>query len=571
MAQSDFIALNSNFDQWKKTSGAGLTGINLFNYYAIENFLKDFPVSHKEIMAGAVDKSGDGGIDAFYFFANRKFVFDDAKLEAGLDYNFSLMIFQCKEGSGFSPVEIGKVASFASDLLDPQKNEAQYAVAYHAKIKALIRTFKDQFNQVAGSVQKFEISFYYISKLDLDASAIDSNVTASENNLRSIIKKHFPKVEFTMHYISAEKLIAQARIRKRNEKSLKYSDSMQTEEGWITLVKLPEFYKFLQDEQGNFHEQILEENVRGFLKKTSVNEGIKQTLSDSKSAEFWLLNNGVTILTEGISPASKATLKLADPQIVNGLQSSRHVYDYFKNIGGGNADDVRRIVVRVIETKDDAIRDQIINATNSQNKIAAEALRATEPIQRKIEDLFASFDLYYDRRKGHHKDKGKPVAKIVSVREALQANLAVVQRLPDAARARPSDYLDKDDLYKKVYLDETVPLTVHVKSLQIVRRVESTTAKQEYLDKLLDLQFYVSFVVAARAIGNAHIPPRQLAALDVSTIDNSIFEKAFEDVFKVYREHGEDANASKSAKMREGVILMMENEIHADAKQHTLL
>lgn len=566
MAASDVIALNSHFDQWKNTSGAGLTGISLFNYYVIENFLKDFPVSHKEIMAGAVDNSGDGGIDAFYFFANRKFVFDDANLEPGTDYNFNLTLFQCKEGSGFSPVEIGKIASFAGDLLDPQKAEHQYAVAYHSKLKSLMRTFKDQFFQVAGSVQKFEVNFYYVSKLDLDENAIDLNVTTSENNLSSVIKKHFPKAEFSMHYISAEKLLAQAKLRKKNEKNLKYVNSITTEEGQITLVKLTEFYKFIRDEQGNFHEQVLEENVRGYLKKTNVNEGIKSTLNDSKSAEFWLLNNGVTVLTDGIASAPKMTLKLSDPQIVNGLQSSRHIYDYFKNIGGGQSDDPRRIVVRVIETKDDAVRDQIIHATNSQNKIAAEALRATEPIQRKIEEVFASFDLYYDRRKGHHRDKGKPVAKIVSVREALQANLAIAQRLPDAARARPSDYLGKDDLYKNIYLNENIPLTVHVKSLLLVRRVENFAAKMEYLEKMLDLQFYVSLVVAARAMGNAHIPPNLLAALDISAIPDSTFEEAFDTASVIYQTHGADANASKSAKMREAVISMLEEEIHGNAK-----
>ena len=321
--------------------------------------------------------------------------------------------------------------------------------------------------------------------------------------------------------------------------------------------------QFLQDEHGDFHEQMLEENVRGFQKKTPVNEGIKQTLHEpNKSAEFWLLNNGVTILTDELVPAPKSVIKIKDPQIVNGLQSSRHIYEYYKSLAGLPNDDNRRIVVRVIESKDETVRDQIINATNSQNKMPAEALRATEPIQRKIEDVFANFGLFYDRRKGHYKDKGKPAAKIVSVREVLQAVLSIILRLPDVARARPSDYLNDDAKYKEVYLNEKIPIPAIVRSTEIVRRVENFAAAQEHKDRMLDLQFYVALIVAARALENAHIPPNLLAALNIAGIDKSVFEKAFTDAFSVYKKYGGDANASKNAKMRVDIVSMLEAEIH---------
>ena len=160
------------------------------------------------------------------------------------EYRFNLIVIQCKEGSGFSPVEMGKFILFADDLLDPQRVEADYKALYHAKLRALMQNFKDQYLQVAGSVTKFEVSFIYVSKLDIDQPPAGSDVVASENKLRAIIAKHFPKADFAMNYVNAEKLLTQAKLRKRNEKVLTYSNQIVTPEGWITLVELPEFFKF---------------------------------------------------------------------------------------------------------------------------------------------------------------------------------------------------------------------------------------------------------------------------------------------------------------------------------------
>jgi hypothetical protein len=568
MAASDFMALTSNFSQWQKTRGEGLTGAIPFNYYVAENFLKAYPVNDKEIMAGSVDKSGDGGIDAFYFFANRKFVFEDTKLDPDSDYKFNLVIFQCKEGNGFSPIEMGKFVFFADDLLDPHREEADYKDSYHDKLKALMQTFKDKYSQVAGSVTSMEIDLIYVSKLDVDEPADDTDVKEKETLLAKTVAKHFPKAAFNMNYVNAAKLLTQVQLRKRKDKGLVYeSQAIQTPEGWVVLVRLAALYKFLQDDHGNFFEQMLEENVRGFQGKTPVNDGIKLTLKEpAESAEFWLLNNGITVLTEEIKPGPKATLTIINPQIVNGLQTSRHIFEYYKGGAGIPPEDKRRILVRVIETNDDDIRDQIINATNSQNKMPAEALRATDPIQKKIEDVFATYGLFYDRRKGHYKDLGKPAKKIVSVREVLQATLAVLLRLPDVARGRPTDYLNEEEKYKEVYLDEKVPLTVHVKSTELVSRIEGHKSKQAHKDRLLDLQFYVAYIAAARTLGNAHVPAQKLAALNVPKIKDAVISRAFNDAYTAYMKFGGDANASKSREMREYVIKKMETELHAKKK-----
>ena len=207
----------------------------------------------------------------------------------------------------------------------------------------------------------------------------------------------------------------------------------------ILGTRFPEDYRaFLLDEHGDLHERIFESNVRGFQQNTPVNIGIRKTLQNPGQADFWLLNNGIIILAAKTEPAGYKMLKIEDPQIVNGLQTSRQIYNYYRQTNASNSDE-HRILVRVIRETDEAVRDDIIRATNSQNKMPPEALRATDRIHGQIEALFRQYDLYYDRRKGYYKDEGKPIAKIVSVMELLQAMLAIALRRPDDARARPRD------------------------------------------------------------------------------------------------------------------------------------
>ena len=425
MPPNDVMALESNFSRWMATRGAGLTGTNPFNYYCAEKFLKLYPVTDKEIATGIVDQPLDGGVDGFFFFANRKYVFDSPLLDPDEEWRINLVIFQCKEGSGFSPVEMGKFVFFTEDLLDLNRAEAQYKSVYHSRLKKLMKTFKDQVSHIAGAIASIHVEYFYITKLDCGIPVTGDPVSVYAERLEKEVNKHFPKATHHIEFADAPKLFAQASFRKPKDKKLTYSSqTIQSEEGWIGLVGLREFYRFLQDEHGDFHEEMLEENVRGFLQQTPVNEGIAKTLRErEKSAEFWVLNNGVTILADQLIPSGSFTLTIKDPQIVNGLQTSRNVFDYYKPLNGGVESDKRRVLVRIIESKDEGIRDQIIKATNSQNKMPPEALRATDEIHRKIEEVFGQFGLYYDRRRGYYKDQRKPAAQIVSVRDVLQAIL----------------------------------------------------------------------------------------------------------------------------------------------------
>src|SRR5262249_29295881 len=202
----------------------------------------------------------------------------------------------------------------------------------------------------------------------------------------------------------------------------------------------------LEDDSGRLAERIFESNVRGFVLDSGVNDEIAESIRrPTAEPNFWQLNNGVTMIAAKTAPAH-LMLTVDDPQIVNGLQTSRVIFDTLNK----NAEDDRTVLVRVIETTDQKTQDRIIKATNSQNKMQAASLRMTDQIHRDIEQAFKEDDLFYDRRKGFYKDQGRPIKKIVSVNSVAQAAISIMLQRPDDARARPGDYFKDEKRYRSI-------------------------------------------------------------------------------------------------------------------------
>jgi hypothetical protein len=143
------------------------------------------------------------------------------------------------------------------------------------------------------------------------------------------------------------------------------------------------------------------------------------------------------------------------PLIVNGLQTSNKIWQYF--LEQHEVNDERHVLVRVIQATDESTRDKIIRATNRQTPIGSSQLKATERIHRDIEAYFRTRSKYYERRKNSYKNAGKPKRDIFSINEVAQAIIAIVLARPDDARARPGSLLKSEGDYNKVF-DPNAPL-----------------------------------------------------------------------------------------------------------------
>jgi len=452
---------------------------------------------------------------------------------------------QVKSDEGFSPIAVDKFYWFVDDLLDLDRKKAAYHSTYHADLITAMRIFKDKFGVVVGETPPLDVECIYVVRKDVQAN---QDCLKSAETVKQRVTKYFPQAKSAFRFVNASGLWAQVQARPPKKKVLTWAaQPMSTQEGEIGLVKLSDYYAFIRDEDGKIAERFFDSNVRGYWPTSEINKQIADTLRANNGPEFWLLNNGITILTEKTGTASGfLAVEIHDPQIVNGLQTSRQIYSHFS--AGGDTDDNRRVLVRVIKSGDKTIRDEVIRCTNSQNKMPEEALRATDPIHRELEQAFHTRGLYYDRRKGHYRDQGKPVDQIVSIIEVLQSVLSMVLQRPDEARARPRDYVKYNESYKSVFASK-YSLTLYIKTTEICRRVREFLADKQ-LEPIhrRNIYFYLCMYVCCELTASAYAVPSVIEKLDASKIPDHNLEDSYVRVSKKYESLAEKSKDSGGEK-----------------------
>lgn len=533
MSQNDVIALEANLRNWVNSRGQGLSNVDQFVYYCLEQLLKPFHLNDEEILYGITDAPNDGGVDAIYFLVNRReLVREETALDDTAVSKAHLIIAQVKTSGGFQMTEIEKLVFFTDDLLDLSRQVESVTTRYHPRLIQIMRSFKEKYLQLAGSFPEVSVDYYYVTKGD--ELSPDTKAADSADKVKQKVLEHLNKAQCSFNFVNLQRLLECVRQRPPRERILVWSESpMQTVNGYVGLAKLADFFDFIRDEHGDLAEHIFESNVRGFQQNTLVNVQIRQSLRTGKKADFWLLNNGVTVIATNTQTAGHKRLALEDPQIVNGLQTAREIFNYFREEQPQN--EQRQILVKVIQTGDEMVRDAVIKATNSQNAMPAASLRATDPIHHQIEDLFKQYGWFYDRRKGFYKDNGKPIRKIVSVTELVQAVISVLLQRPDDARARPSDYIKDDARYEAVFGKDKIPLGAYLACVLLLRRVE------DFLDSLdleagakRNVKFYITAYLACVLTKALSPPVERVLPINPSSIEDGVLKDCYKRVWKRY-------------------------------------
>jgi hypothetical protein len=534
MASNEIITVEAHFKTWREQRFPNPPkGFNAFEYYCVELFTRHFDISDPQVKNGIVGGGQNGGVDGFFVFANGEVIDAETELTPKEVPEIRVLVMQVKSDEGFSPVALDKLHWFLDDLLDLSRKKAEYHTAYNDDLIAAMRLFKDKFQVVVGETPPLFVDCVYIIKKDVDPN---EDCIRSAEAIKKKIREHFQHAVPEVRFIGGSGIYKQLETRPPNKKRLKWSaQPMPTQEGEVGLVKIEDYFEFVKEPDGKIAERFFDSNVRGYWPTATVNKAIVKTLEDpSKNPEFWLLNNGITILAEKVDAAGYLEMDIHDPQIVNGLQTSRSIYNYFNRPSppdGAN----RRVLVRIIKTTDKNVRDAVIRCTNSQNEMPEEALRTTDPIHRQLETLFGTNNLFYDRRKGHYREQRKPADRIISVVEVLQAMVSIVLKRPDDARGRPRDYFKKTDSYKTVFGVDVYPLTMYFKTAQIARKVG------EFLDnKVLEsihrrnVNFYLCMYAACVKSGNAYAVPSEILKVDPETLTEPFLEDCFGRVWKQY-------------------------------------
>jgi hypothetical protein len=174
------------------------------------------------------------------------------------------------------------------------------------------------------------------------------------------------------------------------------------EESYVVTAKAKDFVdRLLIDDGKNLRQRIFEENVRDFIGSDSeINAEISSTLEDSiKQNRFGILNNGITIVSPDVRVQGNE-IYLRGYQIVNGCQTSNLLYEHREKI----SNDVT-VMLKMVETADSTIVDDIVRATNRQTKVQDDEFLATLDTVKGIERYFNArgvdeeHRLFFERRK----------------------------------------------------------------------------------------------------------------------------------------------------------------------------
>lgn len=167
----------------------------------------------------------------------------------------------------------------------------------------------------------------------------------------------------------------------------------------IALCTANEFIKLLKTDEGVIRKSLFDDNVRDFQGQSGVNTEILTTIENSPS-KFILLNNGITIVCDEFV-ATNRKLKIVNPQIVNGCQTSHVIFDAWQK--GLSITDVP-LNIKVISTKNQDVSNDIVRGTNRQNIVLDEAFEATKEFHKSLEEFFNHYSnglqnkIYYERR-----------------------------------------------------------------------------------------------------------------------------------------------------------------------------
>lgn len=557
MNANDKIILEQIIDQEHKERAGSSSKSEFFEIFVAEQVLKDYDLGYDEIESGIIGGANDGGIDSMYVLVNGELAledFDISTLKKGVVID--TVLIQAKLTDSFGETAIDKMTSATEELFNLGKDLNSMKSVFNDGLRASVANFRRIYSGLASKFPELRFRYIYATK----GSDPHPNVQRKADTLGEKLKGLFSHADFSFNFLGAAELLTHARREPPTAHSLILAEnpiSSTGDIGYVALVKIRDFDAFIRDEAGKLRRNLFEANVRDYQGSTAVNEEIADSLKVKEGEDFWWLNNGVTIVAAKATVSAK-TLTLEDPQIVNGLQTSNEIYRHFSD--ANTTGDERNLLVRVIVPTKPESRDRVIKATNSQTNIPPASLRATDKIHRDIEEHLRPYGLFYDRRKNLHKNEGRPINQIIGIPLMAQAVMAIMLQRPDDARARPSSLLKKDEDYTKVFSTST-PIGAYRLCATIIRKIDSLMRADPTLDarERNNLLFYVAMRTAAIATRKKAPSAADVAAIDLTLVNEDTIIKSFEAVKSIYDRMGGGDQIAKGSQF----VLAVKAEIEA--------
>lgn len=454
-----------------------------------------FGIDIDEAFDSITDGGNDRGCDALYI--------DDE----GEKNDIHIFQVKCvnefsKSSSNFPGGEVDKITSFLEDLLTEDHDGLSGA---NEKLKLKVR---DAIETLSNS--NATVTVHFLGNL---ASLIEdekeriltkfSKYTAVKYEAHTLdslsdffLQKSIPNLTREIAVVDTDFFI-------RSDKNLR--STVATVQA-IDLVNA----LMLDNDKTKVDTRIFDQNVRIYLKKSNrINSAIIDSALSDDNYLFWYRNNGLTITCDKMEIGTtkrNPKIKIKNIQIVNGGQTSNCLFEAYKR-DPDKLNDVL-ILVRIIETEAEDVKLAVSESTNSQTPINIRDLKSNSRQQRQLEDMFADYDLYYERKLNQHQNQ--PRAKRVDALSAGQSYLAYGLGLPEVALKDRGRVFG--NLYETVFHESITPeqLYMPLQLMRSINQIKSETRKKlrnnEQLEtgevSIIYAAFHVLFALKQIAVKN---------------------------------------------------------------------
>ena len=548
MSKNAQILLDNLIEQEFQSNDNYSSISDYFEFFSASQILKNQGLSDDEIDNGIVGKGLDGGCDSIYLFLNNLLITPDVveHISAPKDSILEMIIIQSKKTNSFGEDAVMKWKTISGNLLDLSKTTTDFMTRYNADVLEAFTTFRDTYTRLITSRVKLKFRFYYATL----ASDLHPNVVQQAEELKDTIKRLFPNAVVEVTFVDSDTLFDMYNAMIENRVNLRFADIpiSPNQKNYIALVDLKSYFKFIVNDEGDVRKSFFDSNVRDYQGKNNVNSSISETLHRADNNDFWWLNNGVTVLASEATLVNNRELQIVNPEIVNGLQTSMEIYNYFSENREALESEKRSILLRIIVPDNEESRDQIIFATNNQTNIPKATLRVTDPIHLQIEMYFKSRGLFYDRRKNYYKNQGRKPAEIIGVSFLAQCLITIFLKKPDYARARPSTLLNDEKTYNELY-EKNNDLEVFYRVALLGKKIQKNVRSVSNYSpaEKSDILYYVLYAVIAAVLSKKNIIPSDIKNLDMDSVTDNIIENIRNRVYEIYKQHGGNGRVAKSA------------------------
>lgn len=382
-----------------------------------------------------VGQGGDTGIDALAIIVNNTLVTDADTLNELAEQNDyvdpTFVFVQAETSSSFTSAKIGTFGFGVTDFFSREPK-----LARSNDIKNLSEITDLIVGKFAPILRTPKCYLYYVTTGNWQD---DTNLVARRDGVAGDVKSLAIFANPEVFCIGATELHRAYQVTKAPvtrtflfDRRVEIPATEGITQSALGYLPFSEFKKLLVDDSGSeILTSIFEDNVRDWQGWKSVNTGIKNTLQSAHKSKFVLMNNGITIITRGLTRVGD-TFTITDYQIVNGCQSSNVLFAEKDNI-----DDSVMVPVRLIHTLDTGIKELITTATNSQTDIKPEQFASGKSFARGLEQFFTTYPdehrLYYERRDGQYDRGTEQKIRIIDAPTVLRSYAAIFMEVPHTA------------------------------------------------------------------------------------------------------------------------------------------